>query len=86
MWQFKKLYGRKKFVAESGRKVAVKVTKMLKCGRGKLFLKIPNKTDENTVTSINYARFCKLFCLPFIMRVCKRCFKAYSTGTFLVGK
>jgi hypothetical protein len=35
MWQFKKIVGRGKFVAVSGRKVAVKGPKRLKCGRGK---------------------------------------------------
>jgi hypothetical protein len=49
MWQLNKIYGREKFVALSGRKVVVKVPKMLKCGRIKN-LKIPNKTDRNTVT------------------------------------
>jgi hypothetical protein len=33
MWQFKKIIGRRKFVAVSGRKVAVKGPKTLKCGR-----------------------------------------------------
>jgi hypothetical protein len=35
MWQFKKIIGRGKFVAVSGRKVAVKDVKKLKCGCGK---------------------------------------------------
>jgi hypothetical protein len=35
MWPFKKMYCREKFTAVSGRKVAVKVSKMLKYGRGK---------------------------------------------------
>jgi hypothetical protein len=39
MWQFKKINGRGKFVAVSGRKVAVKSPKSLKCGRRKLFYK-----------------------------------------------
>jgi hypothetical protein len=39
MWQFKKIDGRGKFVAVSGRKVAVKGPKRLKSGRRKLFYK-----------------------------------------------
>jgi hypothetical protein len=39
MWQFKKMNGRGKFVAVSGRKVAVKELKRLKCSREKLFYK-----------------------------------------------
>jgi hypothetical protein len=35
MWQFKKINGRGKFVAVSGREVAVKVLKRLKCSREK---------------------------------------------------
>jgi hypothetical protein len=35
MWQFKIIIGRGKFVSVSGRKVAVKGPKRLKCGRGK---------------------------------------------------
>jgi hypothetical protein len=42
MWQFRNMHSPEKFVAVSGRKLAVKVPKMLKCGRRKLFLKIPN--------------------------------------------
>jgi hypothetical protein len=61
MWQFEKIYCRGKFVAVSGRKVAVKVPKMLKCGRRKLFLKISNKTDRNMTTSPKYVRFYKFF-------------------------
>jgi hypothetical protein len=68
MWQFTQIYCRGKFVAVSGRKVAVKVPKMLKCGRRKSFLKISNKTDRNITTSNKYARFYKLFCLKFAVR------------------
>jgi hypothetical protein len=36
MWQFKKINGHRKFVSTSGRKLAVKGPKSLKCGRRKL--------------------------------------------------
>jgi hypothetical protein len=71
MWQFKQIYGRGKFVAVSGRKVAIKVPKMLKCGHRKLFLKIANTTDGNMITSTKYGRFFKLFCLKFTVRRCQ---------------
>jgi hypothetical protein len=49
---FKKMYGRGKFIAVIGRKVAVNLSKMLKCGRRKLFLKIPIQTESNTAISM----------------------------------
>jgi hypothetical protein len=47
MWQFKKNDSRGKFVAVSGRKVAVKGPKRLKCGRRKIFSKSLVKMIEN---------------------------------------
>jgi hypothetical protein len=47
MWQFLKIDGRGKFVAASGRKIAVKGPTRLKCGRRKLFYKSIVKTDRN---------------------------------------
>jgi hypothetical protein len=52
MWQFKKIYGRAKFVAVSGRKVAAKGPKRLKCGRRKLFYKSLVKVIENMITAL----------------------------------
>jgi hypothetical protein len=43
MWQVKKIIGRGKFVAVSGRKVTVKDPKRLKCGLAKKF----HKSQEN---------------------------------------
>jgi hypothetical protein len=52
MWQFKKIDGRGKFVAVSGRKVAVKGPKRLKCGRRKLFYKSLVKLIENMIKAL----------------------------------
>jgi hypothetical protein len=70
MWQFKQIYGRGQLVALSGRNVAVKVPKMLKCGRRKLFLKISNQIDRNTATSIKCDWFEKLFTVKFAIHGC----------------
>jgi hypothetical protein len=68
---FKNNYGCGKFVAVSGHKVAVNVHKVIKCGRRKLFLKIPNQTDRNMATSIKCAHFYKLFCVKFTLQAFK---------------
>jgi hypothetical protein len=47
MWQFKKVNGRGKFVAVSGRKVAVRGSKRFKCGRRKLLYSSQVKLMEN---------------------------------------
>jgi hypothetical protein len=50
MWQFKKIIGRGKFAAISGRKVAVKGSKRLKCGREiipEIQKQISHKHDHN---------------------------------------
>jgi hypothetical protein len=52
MWQFLKNYGRGKFVAVSGRKVAVKGPKRLNCGRRKLFYKSIVKLIQNMITTL----------------------------------
>jgi hypothetical protein len=64
MWQFKKIDGRGKFVAVSGRKVARKGPKRLKSGRRKLFFKSLVKLIENVIQR------CQMFIVAAIFLRC----------------